>query len=41
MDALLHALNANSVIVVPLFVRNRVVGTLQLFGDNADSFSRR
>jgi diguanylate cyclase (GGDEF)-like protein len=39
-DALLHAFNANSVVVVPLFVRNRVVGALQLFGENADSFSR-
>ena len=39
-DALLHALNADSVVVVPLFVRNRVVGALQLFGDHPDSFSR-
>jgi diguanylate cyclase (GGDEF)-like protein len=39
-DALLHALNADSVVVVPLFVRNRVVGALQLFGDTPDSFSR-
>jgi diguanylate cyclase (GGDEF)-like protein len=39
-DALLHAMDAASVLVVPLFVRNRVVGSLQLFGERTDSFSR-
>ncbi len=39
-DALLSTLDAASVLVVPLFMRNRVVGTLQLFGDRTDSFSR-
>jgi diguanylate cyclase (GGDEF)-like protein len=39
-DALLKAMNAASVLVVPLFVRNRVVGSLQLFGERTDSFSR-
>jgi diguanylate cyclase (GGDEF)-like protein len=39
-DLLLDAVNADSVLVVPLFVRNRVLGSLQLFGDRADSFSR-
>jgi diguanylate cyclase (GGDEF)-like protein len=38
-DALLRAMNAASVVVVPLFVRNRVVGAMQLFGERADSFS--
>ncbi len=33
-------MNAASVLVVPLFVRNRVMGSLQLFGEHADSFSR-
>jgi len=37
---LLHAVDAASVLVVPLFVRNRVLGTMQLFGERADSFSR-
>jgi diguanylate cyclase (GGDEF)-like protein len=39
-DALLQTMNAGSVLVVPLFVRNRIVGSLQLFGERADSFSR-
>ena len=39
-DALLHSLNAASVLVVPLFVRNRVMGSMQLFGERTDSFSR-
>ncbi len=40
IDALLHTMDTASAIVVPLFVRDRVMGTLQLFGDHADSFSR-
>ena len=39
-DALLRAMNAASVVVVPLCVRNRVVGAMQLFGERVDSFSR-
>jgi diguanylate cyclase (GGDEF)-like protein len=39
-DALLQAVDAASVLVVPLFVRNRVMGSLQLFGERTDSFSR-
>ncbi len=39
-DALLNAMGAASVLVVPLFVRNRVMGSLQLFGERKDSFSR-
>jgi diguanylate cyclase (GGDEF)-like protein len=39
-DALLRAMDAASVLVVPLFVRNRVMGSLQLFGERTDSFSR-
>lgn len=38
-DALLRAMEAHSVLVVPLFVRNRVMGSLQLFGERPDSFS--
>jgi diguanylate cyclase (GGDEF)-like protein len=38
-DLLLTAVNAASVLVVPLFVRNRVVGSLQLFGERTDSFT--
>ncbi len=39
-DALLQSMDAASVLVVPLFVRNRVMGSLQLFGERTDSFSR-
>jgi diguanylate cyclase (GGDEF)-like protein len=39
-DALLRTMNAASVLVVPLFVRNRIMGSLQLFGERTDSFSR-
>ena len=39
-DALMLAMNAASVLVVPLFVRNRIMGSLQLFGERADTFSR-
>lgn len=39
-DALLHTMDAASVLVVPLFVRDRVMGSLQLFGERTDSFSR-
>jgi diguanylate cyclase (GGDEF)-like protein len=38
--ALLQAVDAASVLVVPLFVRNRVMGSMQLFGERNDSFSR-
>ncbi len=39
-DSLLDTLNASSALVVPLFVRNRVMGSLQLFGEQPGSFSR-
>jgi diguanylate cyclase (GGDEF)-like protein len=39
-DLLLDAMGAASALVVPLFVRNRVLGSLQLFGERANSFSR-
>jgi diguanylate cyclase (GGDEF)-like protein len=39
-DALLHAMDAASVLVVPLFVRNRVMGSFHLYGERTDSFSR-
>ncbi len=39
-DILLDTLDAASILVVPLFVRNRVMGSLQLFGEQPDSFSR-
>jgi diguanylate cyclase (GGDEF)-like protein len=39
-DLLLQTMDAASVLVVPLFVRNRVMGSLQLFGERTDSFSR-
>jgi diguanylate cyclase (GGDEF)-like protein len=38
-DALLRAMNAGSVLVVPLLLRNRVLGAMQLFGESTDSFS--
>jgi diguanylate cyclase (GGDEF)-like protein len=37
---LLHAVDAPSVLVVPLFVHNQVLGSLHLFGEHTDSFSR-
>jgi diguanylate cyclase (GGDEF)-like protein len=40
VDALLQAMNAASALVVPLFVHNRVMGSLHLFGERTDSFSR-
>jgi diguanylate cyclase (GGDEF)-like protein len=40
VDQLLDATGAASVLVIPLFVRNRVLGSLQLFGERPDSFSR-
>ncbi len=39
-DVLLAYMESASVLVVPLFVRNRVLGSLQLFGERTDSFSR-
>jgi diguanylate cyclase (GGDEF)-like protein len=39
VDVLLQAMDAASVIVVPLFVHSRVLGSLQLFGERIDSFS--
>jgi diguanylate cyclase (GGDEF)-like protein len=40
VDALLREMRACSVLVLPLFVHNRVVGAMQLFGEREDSFSR-
>jgi diguanylate cyclase (GGDEF)-like protein len=39
-DALLQALGAASALVVPLFVSNRVMGSLQLFRSAANAFAR-
>ncbi|MGA2992088.1 MAG: sensor domain-containing diguanylate cyclase [Candidatus Korobacteraceae bacterium] len=39
VDMLLDAVGANSVLVVPLFVRTRVLGSLQLFGPTPNTFS--
>ncbi len=39
-DALLRAMGAARVLVLPLFVHNRVVGAMQLFGEREDSFSQ-
>jgi diguanylate cyclase (GGDEF)-like protein len=39
-DLLLDVMKSASVLVVPLFVRNRVLGSLQFFGEREDSFSR-
>jgi diguanylate cyclase (GGDEF)-like protein len=39
-DALMHALDAASALVVPLFVSNRVMGSLQLFRSAANPFAR-
>jgi diguanylate cyclase (GGDEF)-like protein len=38
-ETLLRAMGAESVVVLPLFVHNRVVGAMQLFGSRPDSFS--
>ena len=39
VDALLRSMGAARVLVLPLFVHNRVVGAMQLFGDCDDCFS--
>ena len=39
VDSLLDAIKANSVLVVPLFARACVLGSLQLFGDQSASFT--
>ena len=39
-DASLQALHAASALVVPLFVSNRVLGSLQLFAPQANAFTR-
>jgi len=39
-DALLQVLNAASALSVPLFVSNRVMGSLQFFSSRADGFSK-
>ena len=39
-DALMQALGAASALVVPLFVSNRVMGSLQLFRSAANAFAR-
>jgi diguanylate cyclase (GGDEF)-like protein len=38
-DALLRTMGAARVLVLPLFVHNRVVGAMQLFGERDDCFS--
>jgi diguanylate cyclase (GGDEF)-like protein len=39
-DALLQAVNAPSALAVPLFVSNRVMGSLQFFSSRADGFCK-
>ena len=39
VDLLLDAVGAESVLILPLFVRTRVMGSLQLFGSSRTSFS--
>ena len=39
-DALLESMQARSALAIPLFVSNRVMGSLQLFSSNAEAFSR-
>jgi diguanylate cyclase (GGDEF)-like protein len=39
-DALLHVAHAQSALAVPLFVNNRVMGSIQLFSSEAESFTR-
>jgi diguanylate cyclase (GGDEF)-like protein len=39
-DALLQAVNAASALAVPLFVSNRVMGSLQFFSSRADGFCK-
>lgn len=39
-DALLYALHARSALVIPLFVSNRVMGSLQLFSTRDGAFTR-
>jgi len=39
VDALLRTMGAARVLVLPLFVHNRVVGAMQLFGERDDCFS--
>jgi diguanylate cyclase (GGDEF)-like protein len=38
-DALLQALHAASALVVPIFVRNKAMGSIQLFGRHANAFT--
>lgn len=39
-DAFLRAMGASSALVVPLFVNNRVMGTMQFFGRSSSAFTR-
>jgi diguanylate cyclase (GGDEF)-like protein len=39
-DALLEVMNANSALAVPLFVSNRVMGSMQLFSSRQNAFER-
>src|SRR6185437_2752428 len=39
-DALLQVVNASSALSIPLFVSNRVMGSMQLFSSKADCFSK-
>src|SRR5512140_2863891 len=39
-DALLEGLKCSSALIVPLFVNNKVMGSLQLYGQESDSFTR-
>ena len=39
-DAILRSLDADSALIVPLFVSNRVLGSIQLFSREVDAFTR-
>jgi transcriptional regulator with GAF, ATPase, and Fis domain len=39
-DVALRAMDCQSALVIPLFVSNRVLGSMQFFGRDADSFTR-
>jgi diguanylate cyclase (GGDEF)-like protein len=40
VDALLADMNSRSALIVPVFVNNRVMGSLQFFSEKADAFSQ-
>jgi diguanylate cyclase (GGDEF)-like protein len=40
VDALLHDMRSGSAVILPVFVNNRVMGSLQFFSENASAFSK-